>query len=411
MSPALRRFKTELAQFKRRTQFVHVRQTGAYARHLGDILSQLKEGAIEPRTGVGLVAEFFRTDEAVFMACDDSNGSVGDVFRMYARDLFVHFASACPEKEWLAKTVLELQSHDDYGVRDCLIDSAAQFLPEPTIRRMIDRLWQLADTAPDIYRKRHWLYMIESLARQVRDAAMYERAARAVHPDLGIANCLDIAEVYFESGDAETALSWLERIPTGETFEAYRHDRLLLAVHRKLGDKSAAVETAWRIFRNYRSEENLEQLIRTMGMCDRQKLLADETSLILRSPGLLYTDAKFLLSLGKMDEAEKYLLVRTGEFDGNHYPTLLELANAMENDGRFLITSLLYRALLESILARGISKYYVHGVRYLHKLDDLAPHVLDWGSFVPHRDYFETLRKTHARKSAFWTRYERKRTQ
>lgn len=406
---AVRRFKTELAKVRRRTQFIPVRQTGEYAQNLGQILSELKEAGIEPRTGVELVSDFFRADEAIFNRCDDSNGSVGDVFTMDARDLFVHFASAFSEKEWLVDIVLDLQSTSNYGVRDCLIDAAAQFLPKASIRSMIGRLWQLAEAAPDIYKKRRWFFMIQSLAHQIHDAAMHEKAVLAIHEgDPGVAAVLDIADVYLESGDPSTALSWLEKIPIGETFEANRHDRLLLAVHQKLGDKSASVETAWRIFRSYRSEENLEQLIRTMGMCDRRRLIDDETALILRSTGFSSTDARFLISLGNMDDAEQYLLRRADQFDGDYYPELIELAEAMEKDGRLLITSLFYRALLESILERGISKYYGHGVRYLRKLDALAAGVSDWGTSVPHTAYAENLRKVHARKSAFWTKYERK---
>jgi hypothetical protein len=47
---------------------------------------------------------------------------------------------------------------------------------------------------------------------------------------------IDIARVYLESGDVETAHSWLKKIPEGETFQAYERDKLLLEIYQKQGD-------------------------------------------------------------------------------------------------------------------------------------------------------------------------------
>jgi len=77
----------------------------------------------------------------------------------------------------------------------------------------------------------------------------------------------------------------------------------------------------------------------------------------------------------------------------------------LEPAGRLLSCTLIYRALLDSILARGTSKAYGHGVRYLKRLDTLASDVTDWGSFPTHQTYLESLPKKHGLKVSFWSRY------
>ncbi len=94
-----------------------------------------------------------------------------------------------------------------------------------------------------------------------------------------------------------------------------------------------------------------------------------------------------------------------GELNGEYYPNLLRLADAMQKAERWLITSLIYRKLLDSILARRISKYYGHDVKHLRKLDKLAPNVSFWAGHPAHGQYIEGIERAHARKSAFWGRY------
>jgi uncharacterized Zn finger protein len=69
------------------------------------------------------------------------------------------------------------------------------------------------------------------------------------------------------------------------------------------------------------------------------------------------------------------------------------------------MASVIYRALLESILSRAQSKYYHHGVRYLKKLEALAGKVDTWLTVQPHQTYMDELRQAHRRKSSFWSRY------
>jgi hypothetical protein len=87
---------------------------------------------------------------------------------------------------------------------------------------------------------------------------------------------------------------------------------------------------------------------------------------------------------------------------------MLYLAETMEAEKRNLAATLIYRSLLNSILERGYTKAYHHGVRYLKKLDKLAFSINQWEKFDNHESYHDLIYQAHGRKRSFWSKYKAK---
>jgi len=402
----VQQFKKKLSGLKRRKRFIGWRESASFSRELEMLLQDLKSGVDDPLTGVELVAAFYEADNTIFEMCDDSSGNIGDVFRYDAKQLFVEYTSRCADKEKIADIILKLNQKDDYGIRDTLIYCAGECLPEKVIRTMLATLQKRADQENDEYEKRHHLMLIESLARQIRDAALFEKTRIASWGKLSTAALIDIARVYLESGDVETAHSWLKKIPENETYQEYERDKLLMEIYQKQGNTEKLTELLYQKFRAHHSTDTLQTLLDVIGNDKRNEVIADEVTQILESSALLESDAEFLIAIGKIDEAEAYLLGRADQLDGNHYGSLLSVAEAMDAENRHLVTSLIYRSLLVSILERGYTKAYPHGIRYLKKLDKLAGSVFAWKEFSPHEAFKEQIIQTHGRKRSFWAKYE-----
>lgn len=400
--------KSRFAALKRSRRFVRWGESAVLARELRELLQQIENQVEDAKSGCTLVADFYTSDRSIFDLCDDSSGHVGDIYRYDACELFVSYAKRCADKSWLAKLILKTSLKDDYGVRDVLVKSAVDFLPEAQLRWLIDQCQQLAEEEKEEFQRRHWFYQVESLARQLKDAPLFEQTRHAAWgDDPGIAACVDIARVYLECGEEQTALDWLERIPAGESFHQQERDELLLAIYGRQGDKQRQAEVARRSFHRQRSRSGFERWISIVGDDQRTDLLNQEVRIILDAPRLSLTDAAFLAAMEQWDAAESYLQARAEQLDGDHYQFLLPLAETFESLARPLTASLLYRALLDSILRRARTTTYGHGVRYLHKLDLLAQTVNDWRDIEPHTVYVEQLRRQHGRKTSFWSRYER----
>ena len=403
----VQRFKKKLSGLKHSRRFVDWRGASSFSRELEMLLQNLKSGVDDPLTGVELVAAFYEADNTIFEMCDDSSGNIGEVFRYDAKELFVDYAKRCNDKEKIADIILKVNQKDNYGIRDTLIDCAGECLPEDVIRTMIATLQKWADKEKDEYGKRHHLMLIESLARQIKDAKLFEKTRIASWGKLSTAALIDIARVYLESGNVETAHSWLKKIPDDETFQAYERDKLLEEIYQKQGDSEKLTELLFQKFRFYHSMDTLQALLDVIGHDKRDNVINDEARQILKTGRLRESDAEFFISIGKIDEAEEYLLERAEQLNGNHYGSLLSLAEAMEAEDRHLVTSLMYRSLLISILERGYTKAYPHGIRYLKKLDKLAASVVDWKEFNHHAAFKAQIIQAHGRKRSFWSKYER----
>lgn len=403
----IQRYKAKLARLKRRQRFISWRESSAYAHDLAMLIADLRSGVVDPKAGVELLAAFYKADSAIFDRCDDSSGTVAGVFRFDAKQLFVSYASQCEDKEWLIDLVFDLDKKDGYGVRGTLVDSAVEYLPEPAIRKLIARFLDAADRKVDQYQKRIWLFSVESLARQIKDAPLFEQtrlASWGTPPST--AACVDIARVYLDSGDANQALSWLEKIPAKEGYQAHERDQLLLDIYGKFQDRGKEAAVALRIFRRHRSQDSLETLLSYIGCEQRDTVVEGEVEAISREATLSVTNAMFLLEIGRLDEAESYVLDRIDQLNGDHYSGLLPLAEAMEAAERRLCAAIIYRALLDSILRRAQTTTYSHGARYLHKLDSISSTIADWRNIVNHTVYMEDIRQKHGRKKSFWSRYD-----
>lgn len=152
--------------------------------------------------------------------------------------------------------------------------------------------------------------------------------------------------------------------------------------------------------------ENLDALLEIIGTDKKEKVILAEVGAILASTEFWSSDAGFLIAVGKVDTAEKYLFKRSAQLNGDYYSSLLPLAKAFLDEGRSLATSLIYRSLLVSILERGYTKAYPYGARYLAKLDEFADEVSDWQRFDSHKAFKEMLLLKNGRKRSFWSKYD-----
>lgn len=405
-------FKTKLSQIKRRTSFVSWGDGRDFADELDGLLSLLDD-VKNPETGLEWIAKFLESDESIFERADDSNGEIGYVFTETAADLFVAFANRCVNKQKVIDYVIQLNQHNDYGVRDFIFKRASEYLDETMLRLLIDEIW-LQHEKVDIneqhfvFVKRGWCSGVRRIAKQLNDAYLFEQATLAYYRDeaISISGCTEIAEVYLQCGEPQKALSWMNQIEKNEHFWVEKRNLLLLNIYGELGDTESQTKIAWDIFKSNRTKETFTQLLNIIGYDEQHKILENEVRVILETTELSYINANFLLTEGYLDELEMYFFQRLDQINGQYgYEKVQFFTQHLEVAEKFLLSSLLHRILLDSILSRANSKYYGQGVKYLKKLNQLAPFVQDWKQYLSHEDYFQLLQNKHGRKTAFWSKY------
>lgn len=406
-SESYKYFSTELTKLANSDRFIPWKHSMSFAQELEQLLDDIKAKVNDPEAGVNLASRFFELDEPIFERSDDSSGSIGTVFTYDAAQLFSFFAAQCQDKEWIAQKVVEIVQKDEYCVRDSLLEHVHEFLDTEQLTKLAEQFSILAaDDSNDFRQRRAWSH-VHTLARQLKDPEMFELARLAASSPRDSSKAhLEIAEVYLESGKPEIALSWIEKIPPEDTFVSYDRQKLLITVYGQLGKRKEQEEAVWAFFRRFRDEDNLQTLLEIVGPEKRDSIIADESVIILSEPSLCSSNLEFLVENERLQDAERYILDREDQLNGESYYSLEPIAQAFEQREFPLAASVIYRKLLESVLERRVSKYYHHGVRYLKQLDKLAKMIPDWRGRTPHSEYFQTIHDEHKRKTAFWSKYE-----
>jgi hypothetical protein len=397
-----------LASLRRSRRFIHYGESFHLARELRSLVTSIAGVVGDNNKGLEMMFGFFKLDTAIFNRCDDSSGTVGDVFRYEALELYVKYASVYHDKTKLAVKVVKFCEKDDFGIRAYIIDRANDFLPEPIIRQMMETFKIKADKETDQYQMRHYLYRIESLASQIKDARLFEETRIAAWGKLNANAYLDIARVYFASGDAKVALAWLEKISVLDVdlYEPSGAEQLKLEIYRSLNDSESLEELLRMRFNTHPSEERLNELLDVIGNDKRDVLIAQRVSAITKKSQLNYADITFLLHEKAFAEAEFIVLKHKNQINGDYYDELLPIADELENANCNLAASIFYRRLMLSILDRKTYKAYGHAAIYLRKLDHLAPHISDWKTLIGHDAFKQVLTETHGMKTSFWAKYE-----
>jgi hypothetical protein len=211
-------------------------------------------------------AALFKADAAIFGRADDSNGSIGQVFRVDAAERFAHFAARCDDKAWITKTVIGLLAKNDYGARDTVVEHAKTYLPEQWMRTLADRCWELGS--------------VPSVAADRFDLSR----------SLWLSVVTDIARVWNNAGDFQAALQWLDSVSQSERYMQYERDVELARAYQLLGRKSDLEQLLWRRFRDQPSVYTLRALVDVIGEEQRATAIADAASYVVQRRAQLNGD-------------------------------------------------------------------------------------------------------------------------
>ena len=93
-----------------------------------------------PELALDLMWQFMRLADSVFTRVDDSNGTVGNVFRSACNDLATLASKAKPDPETLAERVFAAITDNGYGIFDNLVEIVFPALGETGVARLESKL-------------------------------------------------------------------------------------------------------------------------------------------------------------------------------------------------------------------------------------------------------------------------------
>jgi hypothetical protein len=372
-----------------------------------------------PELALDLMWRFMALAEPVINRVDDSNGSVGDVFRSACEDLGVIATAARPDPVGLADRVFAALSANDYGVFDGLVKAIAPALGEVGIAHLKNQLAQALTNAGSKVggRDGHASAMRHAL-QEIADSQSDVDAYIALIPVEDRARshlATEIGRRLLSAGRPTEAFAALEKArPKQGVRRREDDDDLYLTMYGPettweevyiealdaTGQKEQAQRLRWKAFEERLSSKQLHIYLKNLP--DFDDFEAEEKAMKYALGFRNFSAAlDFFREWPDQARAAQLVLTRASEIDGNFYYLLDPMARLIEGKHP-LAATLLRRAMIEDTLNGAKSSRYKHAARHLLECQSLASGIQDYGTFETHNAFASRQRAKHSRKVGFW---------
>jgi hypothetical protein len=196
-------------------------------------------------------------------------------------------------------------------------------------------------------------------------------------------------------------LAWVEKDRSGRGPYDLTLASLRIAALDAFGRTAEAHALRWQAFEQTLSATDLRDHLKRLPDFDDVEAERRAIAHAMTFPDAL-TALSFLIHWPAHEAAAALVGARLGELDGRHYETLGKAAEHLADKWPAAAT-LLYRAMVLSVLERGFSKGYKYAARDLKNAASVASR-LPADSGIPDHDAFVAGSKAkHGRKYGFWT--------
>ncbi len=384
----------------------------------------------DPQEALDLLWRFMALAESVFERCDDSNGTVIEVFHEGCIDIGQIALEANAKPEDLSNRTFEALLKNGYGQFDELITVLVPALGQEGLAHLKQRMIDLSNQPVEKPADEDRVQIGWASSGPVYEDEMAERSrVSAVRLALmEIADAQGDVDTFIDQYDEETrkvpriAADIAQRLLAADraedawqTIEATVHRRTnswdwpdfewedaRIAVLDALGRGVQAQAARWDCFERSLSSFHLREHLKRLPDFDDVEAESRALDFAQEFPNMLQA-LSFLVSWPALDRAADLVIKRTDELDGNRYEHLAPAADALAAKHPLAATIVL-RTMIDFTLANGRSSRYKHAVRHLLECSSLSSVIESFGRFEPHGTYEARLRREHGRKSSFWDR-------
>lgn len=391
---------------------------------VADLDSQLRAirtqiAPADPAEALALAWRFMQVATPLLTRCDDSSGTVIDLFHRACGALGEIAQAAGPAPETLADAAVEALCDNMFGQYDDLIFHLAPALGAAGLANLRQRIEGLAVSPREVEgsgrtgatfaqqgedRARH--AMMRMALRDIADAlgdvdafiAQHDPAERRVP---GIA--AEIATRLLAAGRAADAFACIEGAK-GDTARRVSRDwqDVRLAVLEALGRKEEAQLFRLACFERDLSPDLLRAYLKRLPDFDDIDAEDRAMAYVASHPDLLAA-LGFFLDWPAPDRAAGLLTARQDELDGDRYDILGPAAEILL-ERQPLAATLALRAMIDFTLNGARSTRYGHAAEHLATCAELDVRIDDFAPFEPHDAYVARLKSTHGKKTGFWSR-------
>ncbi len=394
----------EIKSIGHANRFIDWHETSSFALLLARIVNNIQTLLLpdNPQDALKTLDAFLRISPRVMDRVDDSNGSISEEFRYAIRiwgETWNKFESVDGQK--LAESIWNYFDKNDYGLYDYIITSSADALK----RSGLDELEQLIKLKCRNDKSRFiYFHALRDIALLRQSPEAFLEAFKITGREFTANYQLDLARLFIDTSRVNEAIQLLESLEAS-SYNAYGHLDLLIEAHTLLGATDKAQALRWDGFIKQRRKNLFKDYFEKLSTLDEKRNAVDQAINIALTWDTIES-VSMLLDMGYPDKAAKMIHMRYDTLQGHQYYTLKDFAEAFTKQDYPLEAILIYRRLIEDILARAQSKYYHHAINYLKESKFISQDVKDWGIYPTTTSYFLQLKELHRRKPSFMQKFE-----
>lgn len=395
--------KKEIAGLKRSTKFIDYYESTKFADNLDHLRQRISEDLMlkSASDAATLMLSFLDLHKNTLNRVDDSNGEVGGVFRDACENLGQIYAQLEKPIEEIVDLVFNsFVKNNEYAIYDDIIFNFKESLQSQGLLLLKDRIEKTLNLKNTITVQ----IGLCQIADCRSDPDSYIEACKFASK-LSAYNHLEIAKRLIKAWRSKEALEWLDKADIALTHPWY-DDLTELRIEALEIDGNYVQVQKERVewFNRSLSSKVYGQILSHVKpeFKDAFKKDAIKKAFSYEEP---HAALAFLIQAQEFDEAIKLTRLKLDQLDGGQYRLLRQAADIFSKIDA-LTATLLYREMLEAVVAATRSKYYNYAAKDLVSCDNLSTEITNWEIYENHQAYLEQFKVKHKRKVSFWGEYD-----
>ena len=393
--------KKQIISLAKSKRFYDYYQSDKYADKLKTIRASIVSDLLpfDPYLSAEVTEEFLRNSGAIIEKADDSSGICQMVLYPLAEDLALSYQKMTKiNLGEIAKMIFDLSVNDQYGFTKDLVKYFDSVLGVAGLNKLEELVKSELQNEPLklTSRKSSLASLLKDIADGLGDVDKYIKACE--FDNSFSYRAIEIAKRLLDSNRNQEALEWLEKDNSHNVTERANHKIIALTKLDRIKD---AQDLRWKMFNIFLSEIYYVDFLDNEKAENRESYKKKAIELV-KNHANIYAALDFLMWLNEEKLLRELISNRLNEIDGSNYRNLRKIAQFLFSAAEPEAATLLYRAMLLSILEKGASKYYPYAVADYIKAKQCSDKFLGKLNIPNHEEFNRKLLEKHGKKSSFW---------
>jgi hypothetical protein len=374
------------------------------AKELKTILHQIVNilFPLVPQQALSLLVMLLKLERFVMERVEPENQNFFDLFNTASEHLGQMLKTTSTSIDEIVDLVFDFCMHNHHETFDLIIEHCHESLGEKGLSCLQERFEEaLADDNKEFIK-----IGLQNIADCLKDENLFIHACTFTGPATPI-DCMEIAMRLAECKDHRQALQWLMSTQMPQDIEwADIYKKAILTSLESCGEYEKAQEYRLTWFEQDLDFGLYEQLLEKTRLHLRALFKQDMIVKVSQFHDPLQA-LNFLVQLRDSSAIASFVYSKHALLKAHHHSILNQAAEHLRKTDQ-LAATLLYRKIIEDILANNQLNLFNTALKKLLLCSTLSLNIKEWHTYSQHMDYIKIIESSYPECISFWREYQEK---